>query len=143
MRAFRAAAMHINIRTCVCRLAVLALIVVFGGSRAASAAPLLVGATGTACDGVVGDTSLLNCRLFALEATPTQTLAGSFTQDNDVALFQFMLTGAASVSAFTSGDATALDSLLGLFTSTGNIVRYFSPVEGDFVDAENDAGRVP
>jgi hypothetical protein len=130
--------MTINMRTRVCRLA-LALTIVVLGSRVANAAPLLLGAPGESCAGLVSTASVPNCGLFALGAeAPTQTLNGSFTLDNDVALFQFMLTGTAGVSAFTSGDATALDSLVGLFSSTGSIVRYFSAAEGGLVDAEND-----
>ena len=89
--------------------------------------------------GLVAGTSLGNCGLFPLgEPSPTQTLTGSLQVDNDVALFQFILTGAAGVSAFTSGDATALDSLIGLFSGTGSIIRYTSAAEGGLVDAEND-----
>jgi PEP-CTERM motif len=137
MRAFRAAAMKTKMCTRVCRLAVLALTIVAFGPRETAADPLVMGATGDACTGIVAS-STVNCGLFTLNPLAEQTLTGSFQADNDVALFQFVLTGVASVSAFTSGDATALDSLLGLFKATGSIVRFFSTEQGAEVDAEND-----
>jgi hypothetical protein len=139
MRASRAAAMTSQICTRVCRsFAVLAVIALAAAPRTVSAEPLLMGAPGGPCTGLVSATSLANCGLFALgEPSPSQTLSGSFQADNDVALFQFILTGAASVTAFTSGDA-ALDSLLGLFDSSGSIVRYLNAEQGGLVDAEND-----
>src|SRR5262245_44077281 len=134
--------MKINRCPRVCRFAVLALLIVVLGTRVTNADPLVLGSPGAACTGLVASTSLDICGLFALgEPAPTQTLNGSFTQDNDVALFQFILTGAAGVSAFTSGVDIHLDSLIGLFygpgsldpTGTdrsGNIVRYFNATEG-------------
>ena len=133
-----------------------ALTIVALGPRETAAEPLLIvvpgapGVPGAACGALVGDTTQ-NCGLFSLgEPSANQTLAGSFQADNDVALFQFILTGAAGVSAFTSGDATALDSLIGLFYGpgsidpiggldrTGDIVRYFNVVEDGVVNARND-----
>ena len=139
MRAFRASAMKIQMCTRVCRFAVLAVTIVALGARETAAAPLVLGSPGVSCAGLVASTTQ-NCGLFALgEPSPSQTLTGSFQVDNDVALFQFILTGAAGVSAFTSGDATALDSLIGLFSgTTGNIVRYLDVAQGAEVDAEND-----
>jgi PEP-CTERM motif len=139
MRAFRASAMKTLMCTRVCRFAVLAVTIVALGPRETAADPLLMGVAGAPCTGLVASTTQ-NCGLFALgEPSPTQTLTGSFQADNDVALFQFVLTGAAGVSAFTSGDATALDSLIGLFSgTTGNIVRYLDVAQGAEVDAEND-----
>ena len=130
MRAFRASAMKILVCTRVRRFALLALTIVALAPRETAAEPLLMGDAGAPCTGLVGSTTQ-SCGLFALgEPSPTQTLTGSFQADNDVALFQFILTGAAGVSAFTSGDVTALDSLIGLFSSTGSIIRYLSVEQG-------------
>jgi hypothetical protein len=127
-------------RTRVCRLAALALTIVALGPREMAAEPLLGGVGGGPCPGLPGTQPLGNCGLFSLEPLPTQTLSGSFSADNEVALFQFILAGAAGVSAFTSGyETTGFDSLIGLFNgTTGTILSYFSMEQGDDVDAEND-----
>ena len=83
------------------------------------------GYAGCTCAGLVASTTQ-NCGLFTLgEPSPSQTLTGSFQADNDVALFQFILTGAAACRHPRAAIATALDPLIGLFSgTTGNIVRY-------------------
>ena len=126
--------------TRVCRsFAVLAFSICVLGPRPAVAEPLFLGATGDPCTGLVPATTL-NCGLFVIDnPLLSPTVTGTFQADNDVALFQFLLAGAANVTAFTTGFAdTGFDPLIGLFRSSGSIVRYFNTAEGAEVDAEND-----
>src|SRR5262245_11599551 len=106
MRASRAAAIPFKMCTRVCRrFAVLAFWIIALVPRPAAADPLFMGATGDACTGLVPSTTL-NCGLFAIDnPLLSPTVTGTFQADNDVALFQFLLTGAATVTAFTTGFA--------------------------------------
>ena len=108
--------------------------------RAAFAAPILAGSPGGLCNTVLGAPSP-NCGLFSvpdLILSPA-SLSGEFQVNNDVALFEFVLTSQANLTAFTTGaSADGLDPFLALFLPTGRIIRYFDTEQGDDVDAEND-----
>ena len=141
MRAFRAAAMLTKNSTRVCRRSVVLALTMFAlGPREAAAAPLFMGNLGDTCE-LVPTSPTRDCGLFTIvNPLLSPTVTGTFQADNDVALFQFTLFEASSVTVFTTGAATideGLDPLIGLFHETGSIVRYdIEP--GVQTDAEND-----
>jgi hypothetical protein len=120
--------------------------------RPVDAAPILAGVSSVPCpalspDGSTGivPATTLSCGFANLGDAlgGPLTLSGDFTADEDVALFQFVLTTTAFVSASatdnTGSEFDPFDPLIGLFNAaTGDIVRYFDPELGDDTDAEND-----
>ncbi len=103
----------------------------------ASAAPLLNGVNGQACDGLVSDLTVSHCSLFDIDPLAADPLNVSFENVEDVALFRFVVTGTATFSA------TSTDGLLGLFdvdtdgdTTELDSVSYFDPVEDAVVKAQ-------
>ena len=105
----------------------------------AGAAPILVGASG--CTGLVADSAVQNCALASVDPLGEGPLSiqGIFSADEDVALFQFVLTASSFVSASAGYQDGMLDPMLGLFHATGgDIVQYFDPLLGAPTDAEID-----
>jgi hypothetical protein len=94
----------------------------------ADAAAILTGATGTSCASLSS-----NCTVFDIDPSAGAILSGEFVFDNDVALFQFVLTLQTTFSAVTSSYATdgtgGFDPTLGLFFENGTIVQYPDPAD--------------
>lgn len=125
-----------------CRLAVLALAFCGLVPRATEAAPFLLDATGTrtngdSCSGLT--TAATPCSLFTIDPFGALALAGSVEHDNDIALFQFVLTEtavfAAQTTSYVDGVAGGFDPFFGLFYGagsgdlTGRIVTLTDPTD--------------
>lgn len=107
-----------------CLVAGCALILACLDAREVAAAPILTAGAHTtgSCGSVLGDGSsaLLNCGLFNVDSVST-SLTGFLSQDNDVALFHFVLTSDVMFSAQTSSFANGgFDPFFGLFHGVGS-----------------------
>lgn len=95
--------------------------------RDSDAAPFLLDATGVRTDGdVCGELtpSATPCALFTIDPFTATALGGSFEHDNDIALFQFVLTEqavfAAQTTSYVDGVVGGFDPFFGLFYGPGN-----------------------
>lgn len=114
----------------------------------AEAAPFLFGAApgernfGTSCAAVgVAVIPTRDCGLFTIDPLNPSLIAGAFEHDNDVALFQFVLTFDTSLTAFTAGfTTTGFDPSMGLFYGADTIVNGSLVRQGSIVQYPDPTG---
>ena len=122
------------------RSLILAALLCTAAPSLAGATPMLNGVSGDACVGLVADASMDHCGVFDIGLL-TGSLTGSFENLQDVALFQFTVSGETSFGA-SLDLLSSFAGFLGLFDGDLNLVTYGDGLTAQGFDIGSE-GLVP